>query len=177
MWAQHPVLHVRVLHVHGSGFVWGTAEQRGWGCSGQDEAPKTCHRAEGRGCSASLASGVTIPVTILGSSREHLPQPPLSFPTWAADAPRLPCPPPRRLCHPPCPGHSLGVTTPGHPCPGTQGPAWHRGGAGAPRAGRRAPAARIPRWLRLRAAGPGRGRMLGICVPEQRETGANTNNK
>lgn len=78
---------------------------------------------------------------------------------------------------------------PGIPCRPPPGPAlpWHSGGqergwhgaggAGAPRAGRRTPAARIPRWLRLRAAGPGRGKMLGIRVPEQTETGANTNNK
>lgn len=55
--------------------------------------------------------------------------------------------------------------------------AWGGGSVGAPRAGHRAPAARIPRWLRLQAAGPGRGKMLGIRVLEQRETGANTNNK
>lgn len=41
------------------------------------------------------------------------------------EPPRLPCPPPCSLCHPQRPGHILGVTTPGHPCPGTQGPAWH----------------------------------------------------
>lgn len=82
----------------------------------------------------------------------------------------------------PWPGHPLCVTSLGQPCPGIRVgkglPGTGVGGAqGAPRAGRRTPAARIPRWLRLRAAGPGRGRMLGIRVPEQRETGANTNNK